>query len=36
MCAFWVIRNSPIVAADPSRGALVMPFTIDDFTNAIR
>ena len=36
MCALWVIRNSPIVPADPARASLVMRFTIEDFANITR
>jgi hypothetical protein len=34
--AFWMISNTPVVAADPTRGAVVMRFTFEDFANASR
>jgi hypothetical protein len=33
---FWMISNTPVVAADPTRGAVVMRFTFEDFANASR
>jgi hypothetical protein len=36
LCALWVVRNTPIVATDPTQGALVMRYTFEDFANASR
>jgi len=36
LCAVWVVRNSPVTVEDPTRGAVVMRFTFEDFANASR
>jgi hypothetical protein len=36
LTVFWIVRNTPIAVADPTRGAVVMRFTIEDFANASR
>jgi hypothetical protein len=36
LTVFWIVRNTPIAVADPTHGAVVMRFTIEDFANASR
>ncbi len=36
LSVFWMVRNTPIVAEDPTRGAVGMRFTFEDFANASR
>ncbi len=36
LTVFWIVRNTPIAVADPTNGAVVMRFTIEDFANASR
>jgi len=36
LSVFWMVRNTPVVAEDPTRGAVVMRYTFEDFADASR